>query len=162
MEWNMALPKLSPKISGFFGGRGLAPPKPEEVKGNLSGETGMPVDRRRLPKTHRTEQFNVRVTQGFKQFVEDEARDRKVTLGFIMDRMRAAYENQASGRGSEATPRARKVPDLPDHVLDALLHLARASDMSQSEVMETLIAEALQRYGVAAPTTDHVTENVNT
>jgi hypothetical protein len=157
MERLMALPKL-PK---FFGGRTMAPPAPDEVKGNLSGDTGIPVDRRRMPKTHRTEQFNVRVTMGFKQFVEDEARERGVTLGFVMDRMRAAYENQASGRGGESTQKAKKSPDLPEPVLNALLHLARASKMSQSEVLETLIAEALERCGAATLRADQVSENVD-
>lgn len=134
---------------GYFGGRGLAPPAPKEVKGNLDGHTGIPADRRTLPRTNRTEQFNVRVSPDFREFVEDEAKAEGVTKGYVMDRMLAAYKNQKARKEAGGALLPATAPEFPPHVLAALKDLARSSRMSEAAALETLIADKLEAMGRA-------------
>jgi len=108
--------------------------------------------RQRRVRTGRTEQFNVRVSTGFKSRVEDLAAAEKETLGGMLEEMLAAYESGASQpeRGVPvAEARAGRTKPLrlwaTDEVFDAIGKIAAERKLSVSGLIEDLLAREVGR-----------------
>jgi len=112
-----------------------------------------PADpRQRRVRTGRTEQFNVRVSAGFKQRVEDLAAAEKETLGGMLEEMLAAYESGAAQpeRGVPvAEARAGRTRPLrlwaTGEVFDAIGKVAAERKLSVSGLIEDLLAREVGR-----------------
>ena len=126
-----------------------APPSREETFQTLE----RPADpRQRRIRTGRTEQFNVRVSVGFKARVEDLAAAEKETLGGMLEEMLAAYESGAAHpeRGVPvAEARAGRTKALriwaSDEVFEAMGKVAAERRMSVSALFEDLLAREVAR-----------------
>lgn len=106
----------------------------------------------RRVKTGRTEQFNVRVTAGFKARVEDLAAAEKETLGGLLEAMLAAYESGAASpeRGVPlAEARAGRTKPMrfwaTDQLFDAIGKVAAERRLSVSGLIEDLLAHEVAR-----------------
>ena len=108
--------------------------------------------RPRRARTGRTEQFNVRVSAGFKARVEHLAAAEKETLGGMLEAMLAAYESGAGvpERGVPvAEARERRTRPLrlwaTDEVFHAIGKVAAERRLSVSGLIEDLLAREVGR-----------------
>jgi len=108
--------------------------------------------RQRRVRTGRTEQFNVRVSAGFKSRVEEHAAGEKETLGGMLEAMLAAYESGAGEpeRGvpvAEASERRTRPLRLwaTDEVFQAIGKVAAERKLSVSGLIEDLLAREVGR-----------------
>ncbi len=126
-----------------------APPARRETFQTLAKPAQLP---QRRVRTGRTEQFNVRVSAGFKQGVEQLAAHDKETLGGILEAMLAAYESGAGAPAQGAPPgeasagRARALRLwATDAVFIAIGKVAAERKLSVSGLIEDLLAREIAR-----------------
>jgi len=126
-----------------------APPSRKETFQTLERSA---EPRSRRVRTGRTEQFNVRVSAGFKARVEHLAAGEKETLGGMLEAMLAAYESGA-GEPERGVPvaeaRAGRTRPLrlwaSDEVFDAIGKIAAQRKLSVSGLIEDLLAREVGR-----------------
>jgi hypothetical protein len=102
---------------------------------------------RRL-KTGRTEQFNVRVTPGFKRRVEQLAADNRHTIGGLLEEMLKAFESGASQPGHGvplAEARAARTRQLRIWASEAVYEAMGKVAAERGTLFEDLLAREVQR-----------------
>ena len=128
----------------------VLPPGPDETFDTLDRKAR---DRKRQPKSGRTEQFNTRVREGFGDRIRQLKERERAKLGEILEAMLTAFEAAGAALESNVAPvaerRAGRNREMKiwasEMVYQAAPKVAAARQLSLSELFEELLALEVDR-----------------